>query len=289
MSQSHRSSRPSGYGPYRAQDIRIGDAWELSNGHRVQCMSTGGRGAGASQLGAGVVGWDPEVNEAGIDAGYTPEPGILRAPDIAVGNVPSKPGWVEGVPELAIEYADTGQDEEELQRKIADLLSAGTKYLWVVRLTGPRRVEIHEKGQPVRTAGRGELLRAEGVLRNPVLVESLYERDAAERATLTNLLQRRGYESFEAVLAAGREEGRKEGLQEGRKEGLQEGREEGLQEGQLQTSRSVLLRILTRRKIEISAERRTQIEACTDIATLQRWLDAAIMASSSEEVFDQAG
>lgn len=262
----HRSSNPSGYGPYRAQDIRLGEPWELSNGHRVQCMPTGSRGSGASQLGAGVVGWDPAVKEAGIDTGYTPEPGVLRAPDIAVGNVPAEPGWVEGVPELAIEYADTGQDEEELQRKIGDLLSAGTKYLWIVRLTGPRRVEVHEQGQPMRTAVAGELLRAEGVLSNPVLVESLYERDAAERATLTNLLQRRGFESFEAVLASGREEGE--------------------QAGALRASRSALLLVLAERKLETSPERRVQIEACTDPQTLERWLRAAVAAKDVERVFE---
>jgi hypothetical protein len=116
-------------------------------------------------------------------------------------------------------------------------------------------------------------LLAEGVLRNPVLVESLYERDAAERATLTNLLQRRGYESFEAVLAAGREEGRREGLQEGEHTGA------------LRASRSMLLRVLARRGIEVTTERRRQVEVCTDIAVLERWLDAAAVATRLDEVF----
>ncbi len=156
------------------------------------------------------------VEEYGVDVGYSPEPGMLRAPDIAVGNVPkNKPGWVAGVPALAIEYADEGQDEDALERKIDDLLGAGTQYLWVVRLSGPRRVEVHEKGKPKRVVRPGAQLKAPGVLQNPVLVEALYDRDEAERATLRNLLQRQGYASVDALLASAREEGVAIGREEG--------------------------------------------------------------------------
>ena len=96
------------------------------------------------------------------------------------------------MPELAIEYADVGQDEVQLQAKIRDLLAGGTKAIWVVQLTGPRRVEVYESGAAMRTVKPGAYLTAKGVLQNPVLVEALYDRDAAERAMLTNLLQRNG-------------------------------------------------------------------------------------------------
>ncbi|HXU32848.1 MAG TPA: hypothetical protein VN851_19935, partial [Thermoanaerobaculia bacterium] len=58
---------------------------------------------------------------------YAPTPETLRAPDIAVGNVPNAPDWVQGAPPLAVEYADTGQDEKELAVKISELLAAGTQ------------------------------------------------------------------------------------------------------------------------------------------------------------------
>src|SRR5689334_8363416 len=153
---------PNDRGPFRAEHLRSGDSYELSNGHAILCLPTGGSGSGPTQLGASVVGWDPAVKEAGVDTGYSPEPGTLRAPDVAVGNVPNKPGWVSGAPELAIEYADIGQDEEKLKEKVADLLDAGTHYLWVVRLTGPRRVEVHEPGKKVRQVLPGEMLAAPG-------------------------------------------------------------------------------------------------------------------------------
>src|SRR5580704_14735007 len=212
-----RSTRRSvGSGPFRAEQLHSGDPYELSNGHAILCLPTGGSGSQPNGLGVSVVGWDPAVKEAGVDTGYSPEPGTLRAPDVAVGNVPNEPGWVKGVPDLAIEYADIGQDEEKLAEKIADLLAAGTKYLWVVRLTGPRRVEVHEPRKKVRTVLPGKMLSAPGVLKNPVRVEALYDRDAAERATLTNLLQRQGYADLEAVLAEGVKQGEAQGEAKGR-------------------------------------------------------------------------
>ena len=201
-------------GPFRADQLSPGDPYELSKGHAIRCYPTGGRGAGPNALGASVVAWDPAVTEVGVDAGYSPEPGTLRAPDVSVGNVPPVRGWIPGAPPLAIEYADTGQDEDELQAKIADLLAAGTRYLWVARLVGPRRVEVFEPGKPMSVRMPGESLEAPGVLQNAVPVDALFDRDAAERATIRNLLQRRGYEDLDAVRREGRLEGREEGLRE---------------------------------------------------------------------------
>jgi len=88
---------------------------------------------------------------------------------------------------------------------------AGTRYVWVVHLTGPRRVEVHARNQFLHVAYPGTELTAPGVLANPVLVEALYDPTAAHEAALRNLLQRRGYRDLNAVLEKGREEGREEG------------------------------------------------------------------------------
>jgi hypothetical protein len=190
-------------GPFRADQIRPGDPYELSKGHPVAREPSGGRDARANLAGAAVLDTDPAVDAAGVDVGYAPEPSMLRAPDVAVGNVPDEPGWVRGVPPLAVEYADVGQDEAELQEKIRDLLSRGTRFIWVVRLVGPRRVEVYqpESGAAPRTHGPQDELHAPGILRNPVPVLALYDRDAAHDATLRNLLQRRGYESLDQLRA----------------------------------------------------------------------------------------
>ncbi len=269
--QARRRSTESG--PFWSTQIHSGDPYELSHGVPIHCAPTGGSGSGPNAFGASVLGWDPAVTEVGVDAGYSPEPDMLRAPDVAVGNVPNKPGWIRGAPELAVEYADIGQDEPSLQQKIVDLLDAGTKILWVVRLTGPRRVEIYRPGERMVLASPGEKLSAPGILQNPVLVEALYDRSAAERATLINLLQRQGYADLDAVL------------REGRDEGLKEGRDEGRDEGKLLHARDVLRRTLARRGIAISTEEAAQIAACDDVRRLDEWHDRAIDAADASQVF----
>jgi Uma2 family endonuclease len=256
------SARKAAEGPFFAAHIREGDPYELSNGHPIYCAPGGGTHAGPNEVGAQVVASDPSVKEVGIDAGYTPEPKMLRAPDVAVGNVPNKPGWIQGVPDLALEYADVGQDEEDLQDKIGVFLKHGTQQVWVVRLTGPRRVEVYRRGQAMQVVLPGAYLIAPGILKNPVLVESLYDRDAADRATLTNLLQRRGYADLEAVL------------------------QEGRAEGALAQARTALRLVLQTRGLEVSPEGEARIAACSDLARLDTWLARAIDARALTDVFD---
>ena len=158
-------------------------------------------------MGFEVLDTDLAVESAGIDAGYALDDKTLRAPDVSVGNVPDAPGWIQGVPPLALEYAGTGQDEDDLQRKITDLLAAGTRWIWVVRLVGPRRVEVYEPEHAVRIAGPGEELRAPGILQNAVPIEALFDRRVAHEMTLRNLLQRQGYQSLDEVRAEAHREG----------------------------------------------------------------------------------
>jgi hypothetical protein len=201
------------------------------------------------------------VESAGVDTGFAPTQDTLRAPDVAVGNVPDEPGWVQGVPPLAVEYADTGQDEQDLTIKIDDLLAAGTQYLWVVRMTGPRRVEIHEKDQVMRIAYPGEFLQAPGVLRNPVPVDALYDRQVANQVTFRNLLQRQGYESIDAILA----------------------------EGRLQALKQALFEVVAARGFRLSAQHRGQVEACSDLDLLSQWLRRAATAAAAKELFPSVG
>jgi Uma2 family endonuclease len=202
------AAKESAPGPFRVDQIKPGDRYELSNGHPVYCAPTGGDGARANMIGAQVLSTDPAVESAGVDAGFTLADGTLRAPDIAVGGVPDERGWIKGVPPLAVEYASVGQDEAELQEKIGQLLGAGTRFVWVVRLLGARRVEVYELGKSAVTRGPGALLSAPGILKNDVPVEALYDRSVAHELTLKNLLERKGYGSLSEVREEGREEGR---------------------------------------------------------------------------------
>jgi Uma2 family endonuclease len=248
-------------GPFRADQLRSGDPYELSNGHPVECLPTGGRGGRAANVGGGVLASDPAVQDVGVEVGFSPSPEILRAPDLAVGEIPDLPGWVQGVPPLAVEYADTGQDEADLQIKIRELFSAGTRYLWVVRLTGPRRVEVYQSGQAMRTLHPGEQLTAPGVLANPVPVEALYDREAARRVIFSNLLQREGYASLEEVRA------------------------EGVAQGEIQSLRDAILAVLTARGLSVADELKTTLARVQDPAILRAALEqAATMTTPSEIV-----
>jgi len=248
---------PTSHGPFRADQIRSGDPYELSDGHAIHCMTTGGRGSRANLLGGSVLETDPAVEEAGVDTGYSPSSELLRAPDVAVGNVPDVPGWVRGAPPLAVEYADTGQDEADLAKKISELLTAGTKHVWVVRLVGPRRVEVYEPGKAMRIVQQGEELTAPGVLQNPVPVEALYDRDAAHRVTFRNLLQRQGYRDLDEVRS----------------------------EGQIRALRGSVVDVLEARGLTVDEASRAALESCRDLGALRRWLTKAATAATSEDVF----
>ena len=230
-------------GPLRARDIRDGDPYELSNGHPIRCMGAGERHGGSNARGAQVLSSDPKAAQnggAGVDVAYEFNDGKnLRAPDISVGNLKGRPGWAKGVPALAVEYADRGQDERELRRKIGELLAAGTQHLWVVRLVGELRVEVHRPGKRMLVVGADGVLKAPGVLQNPVPVRALVDQGAANQATLRNILNQHGYESMEALR--------------------EEGREEGRDEGRLAEARSALVDLCEGLDIPLSAARRARI------------------------------
>lgn len=148
--------------------------------------------------------------------------------------------------------------------KISDLLTAGTQIVWVVRLMGPRRVEIYAPGEPMRLAQLGDELTAPGILANPVPVEALYDAEAGRRVTLRNLLQREGYDSIEAVRA--------------------EGLAEGLAEGEVKALRESIREALTVRGLGVSESVDRALAECADPETLRRWHRQALLASTADEI-----
>jgi len=261
-------------GPFRAEHLRSGDPYELSEGHAILCLPTGGRGSLANLLGGVVLASDPAVAQAGVDTGFTPEPGTLRAPDVAVGEIPDVPGWVQGAPLLALEYADSGQDEAALADKIVDLLAAGTRMVWVVRLSGPRRVEVHRPQQPVQLYRPGQLLEAPGVLKNPVPVEALYDQGAAYVVALRNLLQRQGYADLEAVRATSEAEGKARGRVEGEAKGRAEGRLDG--------GITILLDLLAAKFGPLPPETVARVEKAS-LEEVRLWVVQSVNATTLEE------
>jgi hypothetical protein len=69
--------------------------------------------------------------------------------------------------------------------------------------------------------------------------------------------------------------------EEAREQGLEQGREQG----RLEEARAVLLRVLTRRGFTPSEGVIARVAGETDLALLEAWLDAAVTATSLDEVF----
>lgn len=253
-------------GPFRADQLKDGDRYELHQGHPIYMSPSGREHAGTNLIGGAVLESDPDVDWAGVDAGFSPTPDALHAPDVAIAAPSSERGWIKGVPALALEYAASGQNEQELKEKIANLLDKGTQQVWVVRLVGPRRVEVHRHSQDVQVLTAGELLEAPGVLRNPVPVEALYDRDEAHQVTLRNLLQRKGYNDLDEV----RSEGKALAVDEGRALGLAQG----------------VILLMERRGLDVDAQTRDRIQSCRDQPTLERWLLAAAQVGRAEDIFE---
>ncbi len=249
-------------------DIREESRCELSEGRQVYCAPAGGQHADANTTGTLPLSTDPAVKEVGVDAGYALRENVLRAPDIAVGNVPVRPGWIVGAPPLAVEYADTGTDEKDLQTKVQELLAGGTRYVWVVRLVGLRRVEVHQPGAAVQRYTQGEVLTAPGVLQNSVRVEALWDREAAMEAALRNLLQRQGYGSVGEIRA--------------------EGEARGEAKGNVDGVARALLTVLTARGFVVDDTTRTCTERCQDLAVLTDWIARAATATTLAQVFATA-
>ncbi|WP_437313236.1 hypothetical protein [Sorangium sp. So ce385] len=80
------------------------------------------------------------------------------------------------------------------------------------------------------------------------------------------------------------ERGKLEGMREGKLEGMREGKLEGVREGELKGKRDTLLRLLARAGIVLSEDESARIQACTDIATLDRWIDNVLGAKIAAEV-----
>ncbi len=247
-------------GPFRVDQLREGDRYELENGHAVYCAPSGGHHGKASVRGARALGADPAVEEIGFDVGYASGPTDLRAPDISIGNVPDADGWATGVPRLAVEYAGRGQDEDGLKRKVQDLLARGTELVWVARLVGPRRVEVFAQNAKMRIVKPGETLDAPGILLNPVPVDALFDEAASLEANLRGLLERHGYSSLDEVRDEGRGEGRDEG------------------------ARASLERLLERRFGPLPDAARRQL-SCASGPELDRFLDRVLDAESLAAVF----
>ena len=62
-------------------------------------------------------------------------------------------------------------------------------------------------------------------------------------------------------------------------------RQEGLTEGKVEGKRETLLRLLSRAGIALTDDDRARIQACTDPATLDLWVENVLGAKTASDVF----
>ncbi|WP_437636876.1 hypothetical protein [Sorangium sp. So ce854] len=65
---------------------------------------------------------------------------------------------------------------------------------------------------------------------------------------------------------------------------IDRGKLEGVREGRLEGKRDTLLRLLARAGIVLTEDESARIQACTDVATLGRWIENVLGAKTAAEV-----
>jgi hypothetical protein len=115
---------------------------------------------------------------------------------------------------------------------------------------------LGEPGEPIRRA----------------LEARFMERQTEGEATFPPFLQR--------LFDSGFREGELKGLREGELKGLREGE----LKGELKGKRDALLRLLARAGIALTEDEGARIQACTDEALLDRWVDNVLTAKTAADV-----
>ena len=67
---------------------------------------------------------------------------------------------------------------------------------------------------------------------------------------------------------------------------IERGLKQGLAQGLLQGRAEDILRILTARGVQVDEAARQRILSCTEVATLDRWFDLSLKATTLSEVLD---
>jgi hypothetical protein len=73
-------------------------------------------------------------------------------------------------------------------------------------------------------------------------------------------------------------------IDRGKLEGIREGKLDGIREGELRGKRDALLRFLARAGIALTDDERARIQACSEVAILDRWIDNVLGAKTAADV-----
>jgi len=105
--------------------------------------------------------------------------------------------------------------------------------------------------------------------------------------TMTQAMERANMEPviIEDFVTFGMERGEKIGRAEGKKIGRAEGKKIGRAEGKAVGRVEALLRVLAARGVALTEAQRAAVQACSELATLDRWITRAAICATAEEIF----
>ena len=110
------------------------------------------------------------LGEVHVETGFILQrnPDTVRAPDVAyisterlVGQ--SEDGFLEGAPDLAVEFISPGETANEVQAKVELYLAAGARLVWLFYVH-QQSVMVHRPDGTAQLVRRGEVLDGEDVL-----------------------------------------------------------------------------------------------------------------------------
>jgi hypothetical protein len=109
----------------------------------------------------------------------------------------------------------------------------------------------------------------------------------AERKTLTTIILVRASESARRLLEGlmSTMEWKSDFIESYVEQGLEQGREQGLEQGHVRAKREDVLKVLDLRHLRPTREQRARVDASTDLAQLDRWLERSLTAATAAEVF----
>lgn len=111
-----------------------------------------------------------DLGEVHVETGFILQrnPDTVRAPDVAfisterlVGQ--SEDGFLEGAPDLAVEFISPGETAHEVQAKVELYLAAGARLVWLFYVH-QQSVMVHRPDGTAQLVRRGEVLDGEDVL-----------------------------------------------------------------------------------------------------------------------------
>ncbi|WP_437782074.1 hypothetical protein [Sorangium sp. So ce1097] len=200
---------------------------------------------------AGVAAWAAENIDLGLGRGHV-------AP-LVLG------------PAVVPEITDPADAEEETELAVLSAVAHGN---------GPSGLTVVQAA----LAALGRLDQAHAMVYFQVIWNGLREpmRQALEALVMERQIE--GEATFPPSLQRLIDRGKLEGVREGRLEGMREGKLEGMREGELKGKRDTLLRLLARAGIVLTEDESARIQACTDVATLDRWIENVLGAKTATEV-----